>query len=429
MAFYFVYEVLLILFSPFILGWHAFRAFQRGRPAAIAQRLGFLSSADLSVVSGHEVLWVHAVSVGETMAVKSLLKELRIKYPQSKIVLSNVTETGRKIALQLPEIDLCVYFPFDFRSAVRKLLQSIDPALVIIAETELWPNFIRETARRGTPLVLVNGRISDRSFGRYKKLEWVFRDVLGFFSALCMQTAEDGRRIGLLGAVPAHVHVAGNLKYDVPVRCLSAQEVAAIREEYRIPSSAMVFTAGSTHEGEEEPVLSAYQELIKENSDLCLILAPRHPERAEKVLELLQTVGMKYLLRSTLETKTPVMGSGEVLLLDTVGELTKMYSVSDVVFVGGSLVPVGGHNLLEPASYGAPVLFGPYMNNFREIRSLILQNGGGIEVTDQVSLAGSLRELLHDERKRKEMGMSGADVLRRNSGSTERHMEIIASFL
>lgn len=429
MAFYFVYEILLILLSPIILGWHAFRAFQRGRPAAIAQRLGFLPADQLAAVSGHEVLWVHAVSVGETMAVKSLLIALRKRYPRSKIVLSNVTETGRKVAMQLPEIDLCIYFPFDFRFAVRKILKSINPSVVVIAETELWPNFIRETARRGTPLVLANGRISDRSFGRYKKLEWAFRGVLGHFSALCMQTEEDGHRIKSLGAVPTQVHVAGNLKYDVPVRCLSAQEMAAMRKEYRIPHLATVFTAGSTHQGEEETVLDAYKELIKENRDLFLVLAPRHPERAGKVGELLQAAGMKYSLRSSLDCNTPAMENGEVLLLDTVGELTKMYSFSDVVFVGGSLVPVGGHNLLEPASCGAPVLFGPYMNNFREIRLLVLQNGGGIEVADQNSLAGSLRELLNDERKRKEMGMNGANVLRRNSGSTERHMEIISSFL
>lgn len=429
MAFYSVYEALLILLSPLILGWHAFRAFRRGRPAAIAQRLGFLPPADLSAVSGHHVLWVHAVSVGETMAVKSLLKELRKKYPQSKIVLSNVTETGRKVALQLPEIDLCIYFPFDFRLAVRKILNSIDPAIVVIAETELWPNFIRETARRGTPLVLVNGRISDRSFGRYKKLEWAFRGVLGFFSALCMQTDEDGRRIGSLGAVPAQVHVAGNLKYDVPVGSLTDRDAASIRAEYRIPPSATVFTAGSTHQGEEAPVIGAYQALLKEKSDFFLILAPRHPERAGTVGELLQAAGIRYSLRSKLGTNSPVMGNGEVLLLDTVGELAKVYSVSDVVFVGGSLVPVGGHNLLEPASCGVPVLFGPCMSNFREIRSLVLDNGGGIEVADQAALTASLRGLLNDANKRKEMGMNGANVLRRNSGSTERHMEIISSFL
>ncbi|MEA5113430.1 MAG: 3-deoxy-D-manno-octulosonic acid transferase [Geobacteraceae bacterium] len=429
MAFYIVYEILLLLFSPLILCWYLCRALKRGRPPALAERFGFLSARELSEISGHDTIWVHAVSVGETMAVKTLLKELRKKYPQSKIVLSNVTETGRKIALQLPEIDLCIYFPFDFRLAVRKILKSIKPDLVVIAETELWPNFIRETARRRIPLVLVNGRISDRSFVRYKKLEWVFRDVLGFFSALCMQTEEDGRRIKSLGAVPERVHVAGNLKYDVPVKCLDSREVGALRKEYHVPPSATVFTAGSTHQGEEEPVLGAYNELLKENSNLFLVLAPRHPERAAKVVELLQTAGMKYLLRSKLDCNTPVMGSGEVLLLDTVGELAKMYSFSDVVFVGGSLVPVGGHNLLEPASLGVPVLFGPYMNNFKEIRSLVLKNGGGIEVADQASLAGSLRELLNDVRKRNEMGMNGADVLRRNSGSTERHMEIISSFL
>lgn len=427
MVFYFLYELLLILLSPLIVCWHLFRALKRGRPPALAERFGFLSSGDLSTISGFDILWVHAVSVGETMAVKSLLKELKKRYPESKIVVSNVTETGREIAQQLPEVDLCIYFPFDFRLAVRKILKSINPALIIIAETELWPNFLRETAKREIPLVLVNGRISDRSFARYKKLEWAFRDVLGFFSALCMQTEEDRRRIVSLGAVPERVHVAGNLKYDVPVRCLSKQEAGAIREEYHISPPATVLTAGSTHQGEEELILSAYLELLREKIELILILVPRHPERAGKVGELLQAAGIKYYLRSTLHEEAPVLGNGEVLLLDTVGELTKMYSISDVVFVGGSLVPVGGHNILEPAACGVPVLFGPFMNNFREIESLVLQNRGGIRVSDTSALADSLRMLLDDESRRQEMGMNGADMLRRNSGSTVRHMDMIAA--
>jgi 3-deoxy-D-manno-octulosonic-acid transferase len=429
MVFYLVYEVLLILLSPLIVCWHLICALKRSRPPALAARFGFLSTGDISRISGHDIIWVHAVSVGETMAVKSLLKELRKRYPDSKIILSNVTETGRKIALQLPEIDLCIYFPFDFRLAVRKILRSINPNLVIIAETELWPNFLRETAKRAIPLVLVNGRISDRSFVRYKKLEWAFSDVLKFFSALCMQTEEDGRRIKSLGADPARVHVAGNLKYDIPVSCLSRHNVEAVRKEYHIPASVTVFTAGSTHQGEDELILRAYQELLKENDDLFLVLAPRHPERAGKVGELLQTEGLRYSLRSALNEHTPMFENGEVLLLDTVGELTKVFSLSDVVFVGGSLVPVGGHNILEPASHGVPVLFGPFMNNFREIESLVLQNGGGIKVADTAALVDSVRMLLSDECKRQEMGMNGANLLRRNSGSTKRHMEIISSFL
>jgi 3-deoxy-D-manno-octulosonic-acid transferase len=428
MMIYILYDTLLILALPFIVGYHLFRSLSRGRPAAITERFGFLSYAERVKIRDCETIWVHAVSVGETIAAKSLLRELKKRFPKKKIVLSNVTETGRSIALNLPEADLCVYFPFDYGFAARKILDTVNPSLVIIFETEIWPNFLRQACKREIPVILANGRISDRSFVRYKKFRWVFRRVLENISDFCMQTVEDAERIASIGARPESIHVTNNLKYDIPVVRLPEVKLRSLRDDYRIPQQVTVFTAGSTHQGEEEVVIKTYKKIAGENGNIFLVLAPRHPERAAKVSELLKSEGIAYRLRSVLGNDSFPFRPGDVLLLDTVGELAKLYAVSDMVFVGGSLVPVGGHNILEPASQKVPVIFGPHMNNFREIASKILELNGAVQVADGAELTNEVRVLLDDEEKRIEIGANGAKLLEVNSGSTQRHMEIIASY-
>jgi 3-deoxy-D-manno-octulosonic-acid transferase len=429
MMIYLLYDTLLFLAMPVIIGYHLFRSLTRSRPAVLLERLGFVPADQKNEISGCDTIWVHAVSVGETIAVKTLLSALKKSFPQKKIVLSNVTETGRSVALKVAEADLCLYFPFDYGFAARRAIRAVNPSLIIIVETEIWPNFLKVARKHNIPVILANGRISDRSFKRYNSLRWIFRRVLGDFSAFCMQTQEDARRIIAIGAQPSRVNVAKNLKYDVPVTEVSPLRFCELRDEYRIPRSLDVFTAGSTHQGEEELLLQVYRNLVTERRDLLFVLAPRHPERVEKVCEILQKEGLSYTLRSKLDKRTISFRSGEVLVLDTVGELTKLYSISDLVFVGGSLVPVGGHNVLEPAALLVPVLFGPYMNNFKEIAALIQTFKGGVQVADKEELANTLRSLLDDEVKRREMGRNGARLLEENSGSTDRHMDIIASFI
>jgi 3-deoxy-D-manno-octulosonic-acid transferase len=429
MIIYFLYDALLLLAAPIITGYYLIKSLKRGRSAALASRFGFLSSEERGKIAGCETIWVHAVSVGETNAVKSLLKAIKERYPQKKIVLSNVTETGRSVSLKINEADLCIYFPFDYGFAVNRVMKAVDPAAVIIVETEIWPNFLKEARRRAIPVILVNGRISDRSFRRYMCLGWVFRRVLADFSSFCMQTDEDARRIVAMGARPSSVHVTKNLKYDMPVVRMSPETLQSLRKTYHIPISASVFTAGSTHQGEEELVVNTYKNLLRGNGDLVLVLAPRHPERVGRVSEILQKEGISFILRSALESQDSLLQSGQALLLDTVGELMNLYALSDLVFVGGSMVPVGGHNLLEPASLSVPVLFGPYMNNFKEIASLIVKFNGGVQVDDEADLTSAAGTLLGDDAKRGEMGENGARLLEENSGSTERHMEIISDFL
>ncbi len=426
---YFLYDTFIFLAAPLIACYYLFKSLKRGRPAALSSRFGFLSEDECNKIAGCETIWVHAVSVGETNAVKSLLKAIKERYPKKKIVLSNVTETGRSVSLKIAEADLCIYFPFDYGFAAGRVMKAVNPSVVIIVETEIWPNFLKEARKRNIPVVLVNGRISDRSYRRYTMLRWVFRRVLADFSAFCMQTDEDAQRIIAMGAKPTSVHVTKNLKYDVPVVRHSWEILQSLRKMYHIPMSVSVITAGSTHQGEEELVIRTYKKLLLENENLVLVLAPRHPERVGKVSEILQKEGISFALRSALGNTASLLRSGEALLLDTIGELMNLYALSDLVFVGGSIVPVGGHNLLEPASLGVPVLFGPYMNNFREIAALIVRFNGGAQVEDEAELTSVAGMLLDNEVQRREMGKNGARLIEGNSGSTERHMEIISNFL
>ncbi len=427
---YLFYDILLFLAVPLIIPYYLFRWVRRGRlRQGIGERLGFLPAEKRARLEGGETLWVHAVSVGETMAVRPLLKALKGRYPEKKIVLSTVTETGRSIAENLADVDICIYFPFDFGFAVRRMLKAIRPSLIVVVETEIWPNFLRSAHRSGISTVLANGRISDKSFGGYLRFSWAFRPVLENFDALCMQTEEDARRIVAIGALPARVHVAKNLKYDIPVCMASAERKSSVRATYHIPGGMPVFTAGSTHQGEEEAVLAAFRSLVGDGQELLLVLAPRHPERAEEVGKLAEQMGIPCVRRSSLAGKDDPFRSGELLLVDTVGELMDIYSISDLVFVGGSLVPVGGHNLLEPASLAVPVIFGPHMNNFREIASRILQSRGGVQVQDVSGLSRVVRQLLDSPEEQRTLGGNGAAILTENCGSTQRHMEIISAIL
>jgi len=420
-----LYDILLILLSPVIIVHHVWRTVSRGRTfAGFAERFGIIAPESLARVAGGIPVWVHAVSVGETIAVKPLLRELKRRFPEQRIVLSTVTETGRSIAEAIPDADLVVYFPFDFGFAVSRALGLVSPSVVIVVETEIWPNFLRLARRMGIPSVMVNGRISDRSFPRYLRFSRFFAPILNNFSALCMQSDEDARRIVAIGAPAERVFVTRNLKYDLPARTIGPTERKALHGRYRLPGGALIITAGSTHAGEEEAVAETYRHLLAEFPNLFLVLVPRHPERAAEVGMLLEGKGIPFVRRSALEgAKEPVAGG--VLLVDTIGELMNLYALSDVVFVGGSLVPVGGHNLLEPASVGVPVLFGPLMHNFREITDLVLAAGAGKQVADRTGLEEALRRLLVDKSVRRSMGENGSRLMAEQGGAAARHLEII----
>ncbi len=375
--FFLVYNILSVFLVLPVLAYHYYRSASRGRPAAFRERFGLIPQTELDRLGNRPVIWLHAVSVGEAIASRPLLKALRRRYPGHAIVISNTTETGRAIASSFPEKDLCIYFPFDFLPAVRHALNAIRPQIVVIMETEIWPNFTREAHRRGIPLILANGRISDRSFRGYQRFCWFFRQPLGLFTQLCMQTAPDRERIIAIGAPAGQTVVSGNLKYDIPFRQIGEDERLELRSKFAIPHMASVLVAGSTHRGEEQYLLNSYRELLPSHPELLLALVPRHPERAGEVAALLEQSGLTFRLRSQLASQPEEFSCGQVLLVDTVGELMQFYALSDLVFMGGSLVPTGGHNLLEPASVGVPSVFGPHMTNFREITALVLSFEAG----------------------------------------------------
>ena len=382
------YNILSIFLLFPVCIYHLYRSFSRGRPPALAERFGLIPAASLNKIAGRPVLWLHAVSVGESIAARPLLKALRSRYPDHAIVISNTTETGRSVAAGFPEADLCIYFPFDFLPAVRSTLNSIKPSLIIIMETEIWPNFTRATQQRGIPLILANGRISDRSLDGYLRFKWFFSHALEHFSLLCMQTDVDHERIVAIGAPADRVKTIGNLKYDIPFGQIGADEKHRMREKYAIPEGVTILTAGSTHAGEEQYLIDTYRELMLTIDNLFLVLVPRHPERADEVSILLERAGPGFR-RRTMLSQGELLRAGEILLVDTIGEMMNLYALADVAFVGGSLVPTGGHNLLEPASVGVACVFGPYMANFREIAELVLHYGAGIQVKTPQELTDS----------------------------------------
>jgi len=426
--FFLAYNILSIFLLIPVFLFNIYRSISLGWPLAILERFGFVPQSQLAKIAGRPVIWLHAVSVGEVIAARPLLKALRSRYPGHAIVVSNTTETGRSTAAAFIEIDLCLYFPFDFLPSVWTMLRSVEPHIIIIMETEIWPNFCREAARRNIPLLLANGRISDRSFGRYQQFSWFFRPALRCFSGVCMQSEIGRLRIAAIGADPCTIKVTGNLKNDIPSHQVNREEQQRLRAQYSIPDNCCVLTAGSTRDGEEQYVISSYKELSAEFVNLFLVLVPRHPERTGEIAALLEDAGVRFRRRTALSDGF-LLQSGEVLLVDTVGEMMNLYALADIAFVGGSLVPLGGHNLLEPASVGVPTVFGPHMANFREIEELVLRYGAGIQVHTPEELTVSCRALITSSELRNVLGQNGLKLMRDNGGATERHMEVITGYL
>lgn len=416
---YLLYNIILIMTALVLIPYYLLRGLRYGKTRrGVRERFGWYDRTKLAKLDGKPVFWLHAVSVGETRAAIPLIKALRKTHPDVAILISNVTETGHAIASEIKEVDTCIFFPFDLSWVVSRALKKINPAVVIIVETEIWPNFVRHSRRMGAKLILVNGRISDRSFPRYLRVKGIFSRLLKHFDHFCMQSTQDADRIKVLGAEPYRVTVSRNLKFDMQIDLSALPSVEQIKSQYRLPADSLVWVAGSTHAGEEELIVSVYQKLLPQFENLLLILVPRHPERTRSVAELLTKLDTPYRLRSALESDNSLLKQGEILLVDTLGEMMALYRASDVVFVGGSFVPVGGHNILEAALLKKPVLFGPYMHNFKEISKLILKSCGGWKVSDADNLLERLETLFHHADLRESVGQSGFGLIDKNSGAT-----------
>ena len=427
---YLLYDALLLVAALFLIPYYLLRALRYGKVRqGIRERFGFFSPGRLAPIADREVFWIHAASVGEARAAIPLVQALRRDFPEVALVFTSVTETGHEIACKIPQLDLCLFSPFDLSWVVRRVLGRLRPALVIIVETEIWPNFVRLAQGRGVPVVLVNGRISDRSFPRYRLGRFFLAPILSKFSAFCMQTDLDAERVRQMGAPQDRIEVTRNLKFDMAAALPDAARVHALKKEYRLPEGAFVWVAGSTHAGEEEGVVSIYRELQGSGSRLALVLVPRHPERCRALAEQLRSEEGAVILRSELGARQSCLAPGDILLVDGIGELMRLYALADLVFVGGSMVPVGGHNVLEAALLKKPVLFGPYMHNFKEIAKLLETADGGVCVSGWEDLGRETERMLQHDEERRRMGDNGYALLQSNSGATERTLAALRRVL
>ena len=416
---YILYNIFLILATVLLFPVILFKLVTVPKyRGGLTQKLGRLRKGVLKAIKGTRPIWVHAVSVGEVMAAHPLIRELRKKYPDRMLILSTVTVTGQFTARRrVPEADVVFYFPFDYPCIVRRVIQGINPELVLVAETELWPNFFRELKRAGIPSAVINGRISPNSHKNYLKFKSFFSQVFDQVTLFCMQSEADALRIQDIGADPEKVVITGNLKFD--------QKIPANRPTPVVfPPGKKVITAGSTHRGEEAALLDIFSRLREKYPELLLIIAPRHPERFDEVEGIINSAGYDCQRRTSV--KGPVK---DVLLLDTIGELRAFYALCDIAFVGGSLVKVGGHNLLEPAAMKKPVIFSRYMFNFKEISEALISSGGGIMVKDKAELYVQLDNLLSDKIRAKRMGDRAFSVIEANSGAAKKTIDAIGRLI
>ncbi len=416
-----IYTALLYLIQPLI--W--LRLWLRGRKAPAyrkrwAERYGFCEGK----VKPDGIL-LHSVSVGETLAAVPLVRALRHRYPTLPITVTTMTPTGSERAQSAFGKDVHhVYLPYDLPGAINRFLNTTSPKLVIIMETELWPNIIRALHQRNIPLVIANARLSERSAAGYKKLGKFMQRLLQKITLIAAQNAEDGERFISLGLKRSHLTVTGSLKFDISVTPELAARAVTLRRQWapRRP----VWIATSTHEGEESVVFEAHRLLLTRFPDLLLILAPRHPERFDTARDMAQKAGLSYTLRSSGEIPS---GSTQVVIADTMGELMLLYGIADLAFVGGSLVERGGHNPLEPAAHAIPVLMGPHTFNFKDICSKLQQADGLITVTDAASLDKEIGNLLTDDDYRRYYGRHAVEVLHQNQGALQRLLQLLEPHL
>ena len=392
----------------------------------IAERLGRVPT--FKDVRGRPVIWLHAVSVGEVLAVSRLVGELNRAFPESQLLISTTTRTGQELARQRFGADRVFYCPLDLPWAVRNYLNALQPHLLILAETEFWPNLLNGCFRRSIPVAVVNARISDRSWPRYQRLKRLWQPILSRIACVLAQSETDAERLKAIGCLPESVSVAGNLKFDVR----AAEETDATRLLKRLVRDLRLIVAGSTLDGEEAALVEAWPRLLAANPQLAMVLAPRHPERFAGVAALLDQSGIDWVersdWRSQAEGSIAAIRPGQILLLDTIGELASVYSLAAVAFVGGSVVEAGGHNPLEPAQFGVPIVMGPNYVNFRAITEDLLAHDA-LRIASRDGLATTLIDLLQNREAAKAMGERGRQVFDQQAGATERCVRAIRDLL
>jgi 3-deoxy-D-manno-octulosonic-acid transferase len=423
---YFVYSLGLALAFFVALPWFLWKGRATGKYLrTFRERMGRLPV--YLNVDGDRSIWIHAVSVGEVLAARPLITALKERFPAHRVFVSTTTMTGNAVARKsVRGTDGLFYAPFDWPGPVRKALDTLNPALLVLVETELWPNLIHEARRRGTRVAVVNGRVSPRSFSRYRRVRRFLKRVLGEVDLFLMQGQAHAQRIREMGAPEERVRVTGNLKFDAvePARTPEALARLIMGDAHR---SRPLWVAGSTVAGEEEIILQAFHRVRERLPGTGLIVAPRHPERFAEVPALIEAAGFRCLRRTALSPGT--WRDGEVVLLDTLGELAQLYPLATVVFVGGSLVPSGGHNILEPAMAGKAVVVGPHMANFQEIADQFRAEAAMVEVSSADELAREVLSLLTDDERRRRLGERARNLIDRNRGALRGTVDALSGLV
>jgi 3-deoxy-D-manno-octulosonic-acid transferase len=428
---YLAYSVLtlaaFVLASPYFV-YQAIR--YKKYVGSLRERLGYLPIS--FNVDGEESIWIHAVSVGEALTARALAADLKRRYPRLRLYLSTTTIAGQHVAKAnlRPFVDGVFYFPFDWMFTIRRTLSLVRPRLFVMMETEIWPNLLRACRKRGVKTAVVNGRISSRSYPRYKLIRPFFRRVLADVDRFCMQSEESAYRLKHLGADPGRVTVTGSLKFDsleLPSPTAHGKPRERVLRFFRVSSHRTVFVAGSTMRGEEAAVLQAFRKIKATQTHAIAIIAPRQPDRFGEVERLSREAGFVTIRRS--ELPIDAEPRADVVVLDTIGELAQLYQLATVVFVGGSLADHGGHNILEPAIFGKPIVFGPHMQNFREIAETFVANDAAIQVYTERELDGAVLSLVRDPVQRARLGAAARALVQANRGAKDKTLAVLADLL
>jgi 3-deoxy-D-manno-octulosonic-acid transferase len=417
----FLYVLLSYLLTPFVLGFLLWRGLRnRAYLERLPERFGFVDKVDVE-----PCVWVHAVSVGEVQAASALIRRLLADYPELRVTVTTTTPTGARRAADLFGSRVRhLYLPYDLPGAVERFFDRVVPQVAIIIETELWPNLYNECGRRGVPLILASARISPLSVGKYRRFVSLFREALSHGIVIGAQSEADAERFRSLGANPARTFTTGNIKFDFELPQGTREKGLELRRTHAAQRPVMI--AASTHENEEAIVLDAFAKIRERNRDLLLVLVPRHPERFRAVGQLLDERGLSYVTRTSNENCT---AQTAVWLIDTLGELQAIYGAADVAFVGGSLVPVGGHNLLEPAALGVAVVTGEHLYNTEDIAEMLVDCGGVSVVSDAQALADEVVRLLADKDARLSMSRAAEQIIETNRGAVDRLFRLIDPIL
>ena len=429
----FVYNILFAVFFVLSSPYYFLRMQRRGNwQRGFAQRLGRFDSKFKQAITNRQRLWIHAVSVGEVGVCTQLIRALEPRLPNIKIIVSTTTTTGmEELEKRLPSHISRIYYPIDYRRFVSRALNTVRPEAIILVESEIWPNFIWKASDMGLPLFLVNARLSERSYPRYKRFNFIFRRLFAAFDGVGAQNEADAARLRELGCRPESVHVVGSLKFDAAKlderRLL---DVPGMMRQMAVPAGARVLVAGSTHAGEEALLADLFVKLRKKFPDLFLILVPRHFERSRDVARELQARGIQFLYRTELTRNIQYKpGEIECLLVNTTGELKHFYQQASLIFIGKSLTAQGGQNPIEPGALGKAMVFGPHMQNFAEVVRSFLEKDAAVQVRDAAELESVVARLLEQDELRDRLGRNALEVVRENQGAIERTVEMIVQKL